>query len=307
MFKKYNEIENYYYNKHINRFLDMYPELKDTKYIVEHKYDGSNISICIDEENNVRWAKRSQLIAEDDNFMGLMEVKEDYTSFIDAVIEWKNRNVDTCCSVQVYGEIFGTGIQKRCNYGDGKFIRFFDIRIGDEFVSPKRFREIMEEIGYSDLIVETFDMIEGLNNVLEFNPYIKNEFGSLIEGVVIKPYYENYFSSLGSRFILKKKNEEFGEKKQKKQKKKKEADPEVEKLKELFLPYINRNRVLSVFSKEGEIENQDQIGEYIKLVMKDAQEDFYKENDISEIDRNKISTVFKEANREIVGILKEFL
>jgi hypothetical protein len=75
----------------------------------------------------------------------------------------------------------------------------------------------------------------------------------------------------------------------------------------LFLPYINENRVLSVFSKEGEIQRPEQIGQYIKLVMEDAKEDFELENDLSNTDIGKMNDVFKTANREVVKILQQYL
>lgn len=305
MFQKYSSIENHYQNKFINMFLDRYPEIKNDTFVIEHKYDGANVSICIDENNNVRWAKRSQLIADDDNFMGLQDIKNRYDDFITDLIKWKQHN--QIKTLQVIGELFGKGIQKRCNYGPDKYIRFFDMIINGLYVTPSEFRNYIHQTLNSRLIVETFDVVEGLENALEFDPYILNENDSLIEGIVVKPFFNNYFSPVGERFIIKKKNEQFSEKSKPKKKTEKPIDPEVERLKEKFLPFVNKNRVLSVFSKHGEIEDSSQIGNYIKLVIKDAQEDFFKENSEDGIDRNKMNMVYKEANKEIVNILKEYL
>lgn len=309
MFTKYSEIENHYHSKNMNRFLDYHPNLENEYFYIEEKIDGANISIMIDGGYNVKWAKRSGVLGQNNNFMGLLEIKDEYQKFIVALTEMK----DPHSTIQIYGEIFGPGIQNRCNYGNKKKIKFYDMKIVNDnrvyYLTPYEFREMMQGLGYSHLMVKTLDTIKGLNNTLEFDPYIKNEYSSLIEGIVIKPAYSNYYLPSGSRFVLKKKNEEFDEKSQKKKKNKqpKEVDSVEEELKERFLCYINHNRLKSTFSKEGKIEAPEQIGNYIKLVMKDVKNDFEKENDLNNIERSKLNNIFKTANKEVVKLLKEYL
>jgi Rnl2 family RNA ligase len=304
MFKKYSSIENHYQNKHINFFLDLYPELENCGYVIEEKYDGANISVCIGDE--VRWAKRSCVIADDCNFMGLQDIKSDYNPFINQLmIEYPI--VDT---IQAYGEIFGPKIQKRINYGDQKRILFYDMAVNGDLIPPVEFHSTLEKMGFAHLRVRVFTFVWTLKEALAFDPHIKNEYGSLIEGVVIKPYYKVYRSPVGERFVIKKKNPEFGEKEQKvkKDKPQKVYREEVVKLEEEFSSLVNKNRVLSVFSKEGEIEKANDIGKYIKLVLEDAKEDLLKEFSLPEdLTREEEKYIFSSQGKKIVPILKEYL
>ena len=310
MFKKYQSIENHYQNKHIKFFLNMYPELEEAGYIAEEKLDGANISICINEDNLVRWGKRSSLLDDEQNFMGLENIKPHYNSLINALIREKNKY--NYKELQIFGELHGPGIQKRINYGDKLQIKFFDMRVieGEDsfYHDPLTFYIVMSDMRMEHHLVKRWMFFKNLEDALNMDTRIKNEYDSLIEGVVIKPYYNNYYSPVGERFVLKKKNEEFLEsKKSKTPKKKKEYSEEVEKLETEFNSLINKNRVLSVFSKEGEIENPNQIGDYIKMVLSDAKEDFFKEHSLpEEITKDEEKYIFNQGTK-IVGILKEYL
>lgn len=294
MFHKYPEIENTYRNKYIDKFVKHNPKSRKNRYIYQVKYDGSNISLLFNPSEEMRIAKRSGLIGGDENFHGVLDVIDNYKEIINYFQKEANENN---IEIQVYGELYGKGIQNRINYGESKYIRFFDIRVNGEMLSYSEVMDGFPEV--KDYYVETFGPIT-FREIFNLEPPEEHE------GYVIKPYER--LEPTERQLRLKLKNPKFAEKgKSHKQKKDKPKDPEVEKLKELFMPYINKNRVMSVFSKEGEIEEPEQIGNYIKLVMEDAKNDFEKENDMEGIDRNKLNQVFKEANREIVSILKEFL
>lgn len=305
MFKKYNSIENHYQSKHINRFAERFPSIPDDVYSIEEKLDGSNISIVISNQN-VRWAKRSQMIADDDNFNGLQSIKGDYQEVIDMLFTYKEMNDINV--IQIFGEIFGQGIQKRINYGDGKYIRFFDIMIDGVFQTPEFLENLFKQNGLEHFLVKRFALIEGLENALNFDCHVVNENGSLIEGVVIKPYKDNYISPVGERFLIKKKNPEFSEREKVTKVKaiKESFRPEVIELSKIFASYVNENRVLSIFSKEGEIDNPKEIGKYIKLVLEDAKEDFLKENELIEMDKKEEKFVYNVGNT-IVNILQKYL
>ena len=76
---------------------------------------------------------------------------------------------------------------------------------------------------------------------------------------------------------------------------------------QVILPYVNENRVLSVFSKEGEISEPNEIGHYIKMVVEDAINDFEKDYDCSGLDKNQRKQIFKSGNKEIVKVLEKYL
>lgn len=304
MFKKYSSIENHYQNKYIAMFLEWHPELKDVQYVVEHKIDGANISILINENNEVFWAKRSGKIG-NDNFMGLNEIKHEYDEIINNLIEWKTR--EDVKELQIYGEIYGPGIQNRVNYGDKKRIDFFDCRLDGVYMSSVWFYEMMNDIGWIRR-VRTLELVQGLENALKAKTSYYTEQGSLIEGVVIKPYINNYYSPVGERFVLKIKNKEFAEKMEpKKRKEKSSFRDEVENLRSEFESYINESRLLSAFSKEGEIEDTKDIGKYIKFVLEDAKDDFYKENTLpDDLTKTEEKYIFN-VSKGIVEMLKRYL
>jgi hypothetical protein len=241
----------------------------------------------------MRIAKRSSIISSNDNFNGILDILPKYQYLITYIQEYVDINR---VNVNLYGEIYGKGIQNRIHYGDDKYLLFFDVAINGELMS---YKEAREEFSY---ITQVFWV--PILGIVHYQDIFEVEVPEGHEGIVFKPY-ECYD---GRPLILKKKSKEFEEKiKPKKKKESKPEDPEVTKWKEKFLPYINKNRVLSVFSKEGEIDSSDQIGDYIKLIMEDAIEDFNKEYDTSNVDRNKLKQVYKASNREIVSILKEYL
>jgi hypothetical protein len=296
-FVKYPKIMNHYHNKQINEHLEYNPSCKDAKYIAQIKYDGSNISFIFTPHEEMRIAKRSGLIGKYDNFNGILDILDQYQEFLDFFQTVSNLTESV---VQLYGEIFGKGIQNRINYGPDKYIRFYDIRIDDKLLT---LREILDTVTPWEFLkpywVETYAYYN-------YDDIFSLEVPEEHEGFVIKQY--DIVDPNDCLLYIKKKSPKFEEKmKSKKSKKQKETDPEVERLMELFLPYINENRVLSVFSKEGEIQRPEQIGEYIKLVMEDAKEDFELENELSSTDRGKMNDVFKTANREVVKILQQYL
>jgi len=56
------------------------------------------------------------------------------------------------------------------------------------------------------------------------------------------------------------------------------VDSEVARLHAIFETYITENRLNNVFSNWGCIEESQQIGEYIRLVIADALDDFVKDH-----------------------------
>jgi hypothetical protein len=287
---------NHYHNKQINEHLEYNPSCKDASYIAQIKYDGSNISFIFNPNEEMRIAKRSGLIGKYDNFNGVLDILDQYQEILYYFQSYADENE---VSVQLYGEIFGKGIQNRINYGPDKYIKFYDIREDGLLFDMSDIEDFLNWDFIKQYWVETYDKLYTLDEALEL------EVPEEHEGLVIKQYMRKAPERL---LCFKKKNPKFEEKmKSNKPKKQKETDPEVERLKELFLPYINENRVLSVFSKEGEIQRPEQIGQYIKLVMEDAKEDFELENDLSNTDGGKMNDVFKTANREVVKILQQYL
>lgn len=283
MFIKYSSIENHYQEKHINRFVERYPELMNITYVLQEKIHGANIQFIAKPNGEFFVAKRSQIISPDDNFYGVWDVvsRPEYQKVIEFLISMaKARNM----SLNLYGELFGSNIQKGVDYGQDRRILFFDLCENGEMLPYSTFISFAAIGGFVDLKVPLIGMVKGLENALNYNVRVPSLLGSdvkdnIIEGVVIKPYSKVYRSALGSIFYIKKKNEEFKEKQKARKKKIKSLPSEVAELHNEFLSYITENRLEGIFSKNGMIESVHQKGDYIRWMLEDAKEDFMKENE----------------------------
>jgi Rnl2 family RNA ligase len=308
MFVKYPEIENSYRNKEVQYFLERYPEMEDTEYIIQEKIDGSCISLVFGPDGSFSLAKRSGVVGKDENFHNLQNVvKEKYMDVV-AVLQTYAKDIKS--TLNVYGELFGRGIQKRINYGNEKYIRLFDMRIEGMMLSPIQVEDIFSLLNIEDMLVPNFGIVKGIHRAFEFDVEDKTtlvypEGGDFIEGVVIKPIWS--YSQLDRTYYFKKKSERFAEKSKRKERKDgKPVDDFLQDLQNSFKEYINENRVLSAFSKYGEIDKPDDLGKYIKIVLEDAKSDFLKDNDVSGLSKDESKYVYN-AGKDIVEILKKYL
>jgi len=117
-------------------------------------------------------------------------------------------------------------------------------------------------------------------------------------------------SNASSISASKKKNEKFIEESRTKKIKIKPIEKfsdEVLNLELEFSNYINKNRVESVFSKYGEINEPKEIGLYIGMVTKDAIKDFEKDFKGVKLLSKKETKFIYNASKEIVEILNQYL
>lgn len=288
-FKKYNSIENHYDNKNLIRWTTKYPELYEEKFIIQEKIHGSNFSIWFEKENdvvNVRYGKRTAFLEDTESFFNWQQVvlKGDIVLLVNRIKEKMiNENIPR---ITIFGELYGNGIQKGVYYSEVKQINFFDMKICDLYVAPKKFIDFFNEIHMEYMLVPNIKIVNSLSEAKEFN----TEFNSLIsdkefkelenisEGIVIKPYEKVYIWE-GSIFYIKKKNEKFFEKSRHPRQPKAPLvlSDKVKNLKDTFETYINQNRLDNVFSKFGPIQEMKDIGKYISLLVEDAKQDFFKE------------------------------
>ena len=292
-FIKYPKIENSYQDKHIFKSFKFEPNLYHTNWVVEHKLDGSNLQIIID-ENGHRFASRNQLIGNTFQGVNLTDLieKSGLLSKLKELFEGFHMT-----SLNVYGELYGSRIQKRIQYGPVNY-KIIDIAVDGSMMSPEQ-RDLLIPDEYN---IEHFLITDTLEKALEFDintssALIEND--DLIEGVVIKPF------SIASNFALKKKAEKFSENKPKSKKINKEYSIEVNELKNTFESLLNENRLLSVFSQNGEIDQASDIGKYIKLVLDDAKGDF--DHNPSNFEQDENRYIFSGTGKIIVPLLHKYL
>ena len=320
MFRKYFSIDGDWRNKEIEWWLRKYPEISDETYILQEKIHGCNISWVFEPNESFRIAKRSGFI-KDGSFYN-HEIM--YKKYDDIITLFKEYVANTNCTLNVFGEWFGKGIQKGVDYGNEKQLLFFDVIKNDELLSPFEMEDLFSFLNIEDMLIPNFGKTDSLQEALDtpIENIITNvypEGGSIIEGIVIKSYYNKFFefndiegpsSKLGKTFYLKKKNEKFKEiQKSKKKKIRSSKQPKhIEKLRNDFEEYVSENRLNNIFSKEGMIQTDNDIGKYIKLFIDDAKKDFTKDNtlDIMDCSTKELKYVFN-VSKIAVNMIKKRL
>jgi Rnl2 family RNA ligase len=331
MFKKWVDIENHYRSKYINKFFSTYPDLYNELFYITEKIDGANFSIIISSDQEIKFAKRSGILNKDSKFYDYEtifypnEETSNYNKSLSIFIKSLLYNYvsKNNCIIQLVGELFGKGIQKRVYYGEGKYWRWFATYKDQVLLSLDDEISLIDDIGFSwsdvlDFRVplvgtfqlnkeETFE--ERLNNIninrnsLLTPPDYKED--NLMEGVVIRPSRDYYIGH--DRFIIKYKNEKFKDVQKKNKKPKKKVSEEVRNVVNTIVGYVNENRTKDLFSKHGEINEPNQLGEYIKYYLEDVYNEYNKEHSLEEFSKEDKKYINKQLTNEIVKELRNYL
>ena len=82
-------------------------------------------------------------------------------------------------------------------------------------------------------------------------------------------------------------------------------DTEIIRLNAEFMRYINDNRLQSVFSKYGPIQEPAQIGDFIRWIIADAREDFLKDfgEEVAALEGKQLRKVYN-VGRTVAEMLK---
>jgi len=332
MFKKWADIENHYRSKYINKFFITYPDLYKETYHMTEKIDGANFSIILAPHEVVKFAKRSSILNHDDKFYDYKSVffpnseSINYDKKVSILIksllyDYASQNN---CTVQLIGELFGKGIQKRIYYGEGKYWKWFATYVDGKLLSLKEELDLVNSIGFTweditDIRVpligtfklskdETFeervnDINLKRNSLLTPTDYKED---NLLEGVVIRPWHDYYIGH--DKFIIKYKNEEFKDiNKPKKKRSKVQVSKEIQNIIDTIIGYVSENRTQDLFSKQGEIEEPSQLGTYIKLYLKDVYNDFNKDFSLENFRKEDKKFINKKLTNKIVQELRKYL
>lgn len=302
MFRKWTSLENHYREKYINDVLAVYPQLAGETFVITEKIHGSNFHWHFSPNELVRAASRNSYLDTSGSFQGavIQELLEAHWDLLDKLQDLCNyEGVD----IRLYGELFGNGVQKGVYYSDNKRLLYFGFVFDDE-LQPFYTLEQYVPTEYLVPVLQIADSLqEALNFDTEFNSVIAGVDDNICEGVVISPYYKTYLF-YDSPFYIKKKNESFSEKS--KAKKEIVSDEVVARMKAEFDLYVNENRLQNVFSKYGAISSPKEIGQYIKLLLEDAKEDFLKDNDVSNLDAGQLKQVYNIGSK-IANMLKAYM
>ncbi|MFK7750107.1 MAG: RNA ligase, Rnl2 family [Kordia sp.] len=332
MFKKYNSIENTYREKATEQvYLHDYG---NDVFVVQEKVHGANFSFITD-GTRIQVAKRTSLIAEDENFNNHNYVLNKYEKAITALFKLVKKDFPETEMITIFGEIFGGNyphstvdkidgmvrIQKGVFYSPENDFYAFDICLDHkQYLDVTIANTYFEEVGLfyaKTLFAGTFSECMAYPNAFESKvhewlnlPTIED---NICEGTIIKPLVSKRFGN-GQRVIFKNKNEKWSEKSHEKRSRVSkpsaiEALSDTEKeLMHTLLGYVNENRLMNVQSKLGEF-SPKQTGKTIGLLAKDALEDFVKdhETDWENTEKQHQKVMTKILNREAATIVKEVL
>lgn len=271
-FIKYSSIENHYQEG----FLARCPQ-EDIIWCMTEKIHGSNFQIYFDGEHFLI-GSRNRFLNTTDKFHNLQKLVEEIKPNIELLKQFISK------PITLYGEVYGDGIQKGVKYCKEPKIKFFDIKYDGNYLPYSIALEALKH--YKLPCVEPIQFVQATaKNVVnlvgtKFNSIAaEGEYANLeeniCEGVVIKPFYEELQTTMGSRVIIKKKNEEFFENK-KMPKSKTDRFVDYSKDNEAIAPYINENRFDAVFSKEPYAKGN--FGDFIKAYAQDVVEDAAKDS-----------------------------
>lgn len=286
MFKKYPSMDNTYQSKSIELWKEFHPTIMEEEFIVLEKIHGTNFSVVFEPGQTPCLASRNRVLDPDEDFFNVREVvlHQGHDLLLEKFLRLaREDNVP----YQLYGELFGPGVNKGVNYGRKRDFRFFDLR-RDGFLLAHRQLENLMQPDMAQYLVPSLGIFKGLQSALDVQVEGVNSLltpedhqgPNTLEGVVIKPYNTVLLSPIGYTFMLKKKTEKFQEVARERRGPKESSEhPVVAELNQRFHRYITDQRLQNVFSKEGVIADKKQIAAYIQLLLEDAKKDFLKDEE----------------------------
>jgi len=301
-FKKFASIENHYRQKYLAILNDRVPT---QMWYSREKIHGANFSFITDGDT-VRVASRTQFV--DSGFYNCSEVIEKYAS---CVRLFKNEHYPNASEIQLYGELFGKGIQAGVNYGDNKDFMAFDLRVDDTIVAinPDTASVLRKYAIHCAPLIGVYNNLEdALKESNEFPSRVATAlYGTAInddntaEGLVLQPMTSTFLSN-GSRVLIKSKGDKWTEKNKRKgsDSKTSVANPFTTVAEQ----YVNQNRLDAVLSKLGDISPND-FGKVIKLLSEDVIIDMIKDDDLPEDWRKQDE--FKLAGKGVMRAVSTFL
>ena len=296
-FQKYSSLENAYRDKFTNACRNV--GIKD--WVATVKVHGSNFGF-ISDGDDLEPFKRSSTIGKNPetgmyDFYGCNDIVAECTPKVKRLAQVVGK------PIQVYGELYGQGVQKEINYGGKKFI-MFDILTDDGWLEWDEVVRLGEQVGIPTVPeLARGDLEDMLNLPTDFVCPLSPT-GDMAEGVVIKPLTEVHTTlSTGSRPIIKNKSKAFSEKKQKTSKKPFKLPEHIKPIMTDFTAYLTENRLNNVLSKiDLSTLTQKDFGKVMGMLVQDAKEEF--ERDEYEINKDDWKLMTKTVNKEAGQVVR---
>lgn len=337
-FVKYPSFENTYNVKFLEKVRQFINDPIERFYVTE-KIHGSNFSLNVNSDT-VMAGKRTSLLETTHQrvkFMMCEDIYQRYCGNVRTLFENVTSEFPEAVQVTVYGEFYGgnyesvpsiaTKIQAGISYSPGHQFHAFDLCIVNgegvvTFLSRELVVKFLGQVGIP-VVKELFSGT--LNECLEWSkihvtdpttipaelkedvPELKE---NIREGHVIRPYRVLRFPA-GSHIIFKHKTDKFKEilhsKKKKTPKTKVQMSELAQNMVTRALDYVNKQRLASVLSKEGEL-NPKNRGHVIRALANDAIEEFRKmEDDYNKLTPNEQQQVFKTMSSRSSQVVSEYI
>ncbi|MGN1038816.1 MAG: RNA ligase family protein, partial [Mailhella sp.] len=257
-------------------------------WVVTEKIDGANIGLYFRRGEPMRIARRNALLKPGDYFYNVFaQVEKQLGAVKECFFDLLERS-DNIEQIILHGEYFGRRVMNRINYGTDYDFRFFGMTtVYDKGVvnaAPfSMLQAIMSMAGLGVFVVPvlgyfgTFKEACAYPNDEGTNIFLNSGNPATMEGIVIYPRDESPVQN-GKNLMFKNKNEAFvestartfhGEVISEEQKR-------ISDLRERFKAYCTKNRMMSVFSKEGLPASKKDTGRYLAAFLEDAWQDFAK-------------------------------
>lgn len=311
-FVKFNSIENSYREKYIDILYQH--GFGDEEYIAHEKIHGASSSFITDGVT-VKLASRTQIV--DGSFYNSQEVIDRISPL---VLDLYHNEFSDAKQINVFGELFGLGIQKGVFYSNKKEFMAFDLVV-DGIPLPILKAKMLyakyniPQVPYvnifknlEDALKESNTFVSKVSEVLGETCENKGYDGTqnFAEGLVIQPLEPRYTGN-GSRVMIKNKTEKFTEKTGRKPKDPNRVIPS-NPFQELSEQYVNENRLNAVLSKMGEVTNKD-FGKIIGAMTQDVMDEMIKMDDLPADWKKKdeFKTAGKGVSTTVTKYLKENL
>lgn len=291
-FKKYNSIENWYQQSFVEKCIINLNWYND--FIVQEKIHWANFAFYVS-ENEIKCAKRTWFILEDEKFFNYKYVLENEWVRLHKLYEklWTD--------YIIYWELFSWNVQKEVHYCDDQRFYAFDIVVNWEYLSVDDCNILFDELWFLYAktlfrwtLEECFEYNINQNSILATNLWCTFEdWKNIMEWVVIKPNEAKFIWD--SRIIFKNKTQLFSEKK---------APDKISLYTwdfDKYDIYITKPRFDNIISKYWEISDKKDLPKYAGYLVSDIVDDANK--DWLDIIKQHKSILFK---RCIMFIMKNY-
>jgi Rnl2 family RNA ligase len=289
----------------------------DCEFVCTEKLHGANFQLYYDEPSKeLRAGRRKDYLKPGDKFYNWKDILTQYGSAVSILS--KLLQIEGTSFI-IYGELYGSNIQKEIKYCNTPRFIVFDVYLSELgiFLNYDMMYELATKAGFHvvkplergkfiDLVKFNVqnrpttipEDLEKENPGLDLTD-IKNLPKNFMEGIVLRPVIEppkrhDFDPDVHrhNRYMSKIKSKSFMEKEGTKTPSKRVEDSiEMTEKLAVFQEYINANRFHAVRSKEEEIQSMKEIPKYIKLMYEDILEDL----------RKDLSEPTFELNKKIVG------